>query len=72
MRLKDLESSLQPLRRFVEANAALEQYPTSSHLASRMLFTAHTSFDDIEGSKVLDLGCGCGVLSIAAKLCGAE
>jgi predicted RNA methylase len=44
---------------------------TSPHLAASFLFTA-LSNDDIEGKCVLDLGCGCGMLSIAASLCGAE
>ena len=36
-----------------------------------MLFTAK-SFDEIDKRTVLDLGCGCGVLSVAAILCGAR
>jgi putative methylase len=72
LKLKELEGALQPLQRFADAKADLEQYPTSSHLASRMLFTALQSFREIEGQKVLDLGCGCGILSIASVICGAE
>jgi predicted RNA methylase len=44
---------------------------TSPHLAASFLFTAAAN-DDIEGKAVLDLGCGCGMLSIAASFCGAE
>lgn len=72
LKLKELEGALQPLQRFADAKADLEQYPTSSHLASRMLFTALQSFREIEGQKVLDLGCGCGILSIASVICGAD
>lgn len=50
----------------------LEQYVTSPHLASRMIYTASQSFDDIEGKDVLDLGCGCAVLSIACVMMGAK
>jgi len=70
--LKDLEIALQPLQRFTDPSVELEQYVTSSHLASRMLYTAVQSFREIEGEKILDLGCGCGILSIAANLCGAD
>lgn len=55
-----------------EPKRELEQYVTSSHLASRMIFTAATQFDDIDEKIVLDLGCGCAVLSIACVMMGAE
>lgn len=45
---------------------------TSAHLASRMIFTAATQFDDIDEKSVLDLGCGCAILSIASVMMGAE
>ncbi|GAA5955205.1 hypothetical protein JCM3765_003244 [Sporobolomyces pararoseus] len=72
MKLKELESELQPLKGFSEPKRELEQYVTSSHLASRMIFTAATQFDDIDEKIVLDLGCGCAVLSIACVMMGAE
>ena len=34
---------------------------TSPHLASRMLFTAASNFDDIKNCTVGDFGCGAGV-----------
>ncbi|CAH1757656.1 9313_t:CDS:2 [Entrophospora sp. SA101] len=54
MRLKDLESALQEIK--------LEQYNTTSHLASRMVFTAHSNYDDIEGKIVADFGIGSNLL----------
>lgn len=58
--------------RAAEPKRELEQYVTSAHLASRMIFTAATQFDDIDEKDVLDLGCGCAVLSIASVMMGAE
>ena len=49
----------------------LEQIPTSPHIASRMMFTAANTFDDITGCGVGDLGCGAGMLSIACNLLGS-
>ncbi|GAA5872620.1 hypothetical protein JCM16303_004584 [Sporobolomyces ruberrimus] len=72
MKLKELESELQPLKGFDEPKRELEQYVTSPHLASRMIYTAATQFDDIDEKIILDLGCGCAVLSIACVMMGAE
>lgn len=73
MRLKELESHLSSLNcAFPSPNIALEQYPTSAHIASRILFTAHSTFDDLEGKDVLDLGCGTGILSVGAGLLDAD
>lgn len=44
---------------------------TSAHLAARMVYTADLEFGDIEGRTVLDLGCGTGMLGIAAGIVGA-
>ncbi|GAA5980456.1 hypothetical protein JCM10908_001659 [Rhodotorula pacifica] len=72
MKLKELEAELQPLKGFAEPKRELEQYVTSAHLASRMIYTAATSFDDIDERDVLDLGCGCAILSIACVMMGAD
>jgi hypothetical protein len=50
----------------------LEQYPTQPHIASRVIYTAATAYDDIENRMVADFGCGCGVLSIGAAAMGAS
>ncbi|XP_069791783.1 rRNA N6-adenosine-methyltransferase METTL5 isoform X1 [Narcine bancroftii] len=71
MRLKELESSLQRVQGFERPKLVLEQYPTSPHIAACMLYTIHTTFDDIENKLVADLGCGCGVLSIGAAMLNA-
>jgi predicted RNA methylase len=72
MKLRNLQSLLQDVSTFPTPKVELEQYPTSPELASQILFAAHSNYDDIQGSKIIDLGIGCGMLSIAAALLGAE
>uniref|UniRef100_A0A3B3BB99 Methyltransferase-like protein 5 n=1 Tax=Oryzias melastigma TaxID=30732 RepID=A0A3B3BB99_ORYME len=71
MKLKELESCLQQVDTFEEPKILLEQYPTSPHIAARMLYTIHNTFGDIDGKLVADLGCGCGVLSLGASMLDA-
>ncbi|KAI8815358.1 methyltransferase-like protein 5-like protein [Cladochytrium replicatum] len=66
MRLKDVESLLQQCGTFDKPKIQFEQYPTSPHIAARLLHTAQSSFEDIESCTVVDLGVGCGVLSVGA------
>ncbi|KAG0344430.1 Methyltransferase-like protein 5 [Podila humilis] len=72
MRLKELEGHLQGVAVFSEPKIMLEQYPTTPHLAAHMLYTAHNTYDDIENKAVGDMGCGCGILSIAAAMLGSS
>ncbi|KYM99655.1 Methyltransferase-like protein 5 [Cyphomyrmex costatus] len=72
LRLCQLEEYLQQLDVFENPKVTLEQYATSAHIASHLLYTAQTQFDDIEGKNVADLGSGCGILSLGAKMLGAE
>ncbi|KAF9930926.1 Methyltransferase-like protein 5 [Mortierella alpina] len=72
MKLKELEGYLQDVAVFTDPKIKLEQYPTTPHLAARMLYTAHTTYDDIENKAVGDMGCGCGILSIAAAMLGSS
>ncbi|KAJ1967428.1 hypothetical protein H4R35_006713 [Dimargaris xerosporica] len=72
MKLHALEGHLQEVRAFDNPKVYYEQYPTSAHLAARIVYTAATNYDDIEGKSIADLGCGCGMLGIAACLMGAS
>nr|XP_029149258.1 methyltransferase-like protein 5 isoform X2 [Arachis hypogaea] len=72
MKLKQLEGLLGGLDQFPNPKVELEQYPTGPHIASRMLFTAENSFEDISNKVVADFGCGCGTLGVAAALLSAE
>ncbi|XP_043273972.1 rRNA N6-adenosine-methyltransferase METTL5 [Venturia canescens] len=71
MRMKELEQYLQQLEGFEKPKILLEQYPTSAHIAAHILYTAQSQFDDIEDRSVADLGSGCGVLSLGAKMLNA-
>ncbi|KNA08582.1 hypothetical protein SOVF_161330 [Spinacia oleracea] len=72
MKLKQLEGLLGNLDQFSAPKIELEQYPTGPHIASRMLYTAENSFEDVSDKVVADFGCGCGTLGIAAALLGAD
>ena len=68
MKLKELESCLQQIDTFEAPKVYLEQYATTPHIASHMLYTIDNSFDDLCQKVVADFGCGCGVLSIGAAM----
>ncbi|XP_076397310.1 rRNA N(6)-adenosine-methyltransferase METTL5 isoform X2 [Megachile rotundata] len=70
--LRKLEEYLQQVDGFEKPKILLEQYSTSAHIASCMLYCAQSQFDDIEGRTIADLGCGCGVLSFGAQMLGAS
>ncbi|XP_068683834.1 rRNA N6-adenosine-methyltransferase METTL5-like isoform X1 [Montipora capricornis] len=71
MKLKELEGYLQQVDGFENPKVNLEQYPTTPHIAAHMLYTMDTTFGDIRGKLVGDLGCGCGVLSIGSCILGS-
>ncbi|MGE0014891.1 MAG: METTL5 family protein [Candidatus Methanomethylophilaceae archaeon] len=70
MKKKDLEIALEKLAPVPEPDASLEQYPTPAAVVADVVFGAYCR-GDVEGMKVLDLGCGNGVFAIAAALMGA-
>lgn len=86
MKLKQVEQFLQQVDDFESPKIKYEQYATNAHLAGKhlfinisvfkflahMIYTAANSYDDIRDKTVADFGCGCGMLSIAAALMGAE
>lgn len=67
---KDLEIALGKLEAFSDPDPRLEQYPTPASVAADILFRAY-SYGDVEGMKVIDLGCGTGIFAVGAALLGA-
>ncbi len=71
MRRAELEARLETVPDFPEPAAALEQYQTPAPVAAHLLTLAR---DDgcIRGKRVVDLGCGTGILAAGAALLGAS
>ncbi|GFN91057.1 methyltransferase-like protein 5 [Plakobranchus ocellatus] len=72
MKRKELEAFLQDVDGFDKPKVLLEQYPTTPHIAACMLHTVASTFDDLAGKSVADLGVGCGILAIGAEMLGAS
>ncbi len=71
MKKKELEMILQRLKSHPNPNVDLEQYQTPANIAAEALYFAFGQ-GDIGGKKVVDPGCGTGILAIGAKLLGAR
>ena len=70
MRKRELEIALERVAGFEDPDPSLEQYMTPVTMAADILFRAWGE-GDVEGMKVMDLGCGTGMFSIGAWLLGA-
>jgi len=71
LKLKQLEAALNEIETFDKPKILLEQYPTRPHLAACILHSIESTYGDLDGKIIADLGCGTGVLSIGARLLGA-
>ncbi|ETO17287.1 ribosomal protein L11 methyltransferase PrmA [Reticulomyxa filosa] len=72
LKLRDVLSTLQQVQGFKDAKVSLEQYPTPADIASHMCYLIQQRYRDLENKSVVDLGCGTGMLSVGAMVCGAS
>lgn len=72
MRKKQLEIVLSRLAPSPEPRLMWEGYTLDAESAAQMAHIAGWANDDIRSNKVVDLGCGSGILAIAASLLGAR
>ena len=71
MKQKELEMILQKIKPHPNPIPNLEQYSTPANVAADALFFAYGQ-GDIQDKKVVDPGCGTGILAIGAKFLGAK
>ncbi len=65
--LQEINSLIEPF----PITAPRCRYPTTPHIAARMLFTIDSVYDDIEAKHVGDFGCGGGTLGLGCAILGA-
>ncbi|MGF7118157.1 METTL5 family protein [Methanobacterium oryzae] len=68
---RHLEMILQGIPPHKSPKVHLEQYTTPASIAADILWNAY-SLGDIRDKKIVDLGCGTGILAIGAALLGAK
>lgn len=68
---KQLEIKLQELEDIKDPKAEYEQYSTPPSLGASILYIAFLK-GNIKDKKVIDLGCGSGILAIGAAILGAK
>jgi putative methylase len=71
MKKKELELFLENVEGFTSPKPWFEQYKTPASIAADLLFLAY-GFHDIQGKRVIDLGCGTGIFSIGAAMLHAD
>ena len=71
MKLKNIISDLESLETFSSPKDYLEQYQTPASVAGEMIHYISNNYS-IQNYSIADLGCGTGILGIAAALCGCK
>ena len=69
---KQLEMLLESIAKFSKPKIRLEQYTLPAKVAAELLWYIELRYGDIRGLKVVDLGCGTGILALGAALLGAS
>mgnify|MGYP000971655657 CR=1 FL=1 len=70
IKLKHLVEYLEEIQPFEEPKEELEQYQTNAQIAGEMLHYIANNTENFYEKRVLDLGCGTGILGIAAAITG--
>ena len=68
---KHLEMILENVPKHPNPKVDLEQYSTPATIAADLIWNAY-GLGDIDGTNILDLGCGTGIFAIASSLMGAS
>ncbi|MDH7555335.1 MAG: METTL5 family protein [Candidatus Methanosuratincola sp.] len=69
---RELEILLETIREFEGPNIAYEQYRLPAQLAAEVIWYIEMRHRDIQGKRIVDLGCGTGMLTAGAALMGAD
>ncbi len=72
MKPKELEGHLQQVQGFERPKLHFEQFITTSHLASQILYEIDRVHGDLAEKTVCDLGVGTGMLAIGSAIMGAD
>jgi putative methylase len=72
LRKKHLAILLSQIRPIPNPKLKWESYTLDAESAANIIYVAACVHDDIRCKKIIDLGCGSGILAIAASLFGAE
>jgi len=72
LKRQQLEMALSRLKPSPSPELAFEAYDLNPAAAAEILFLAETRYGDVKGRRVLDLGCGSGILAIGAAVLGAK
>ena len=68
---RELAVTLERVKGFDNPRVEFEQYQTPAELAATLVHTAALQ-GDISGRRIVDIGCGTGMLALATALCGAQ
>ena len=71
MKLKNIISDLESIETFSAPKDYLEQYQTPASVAGEMIHYISNNYS-LKNFSIADLGCGTGILGIAAALCGCK
>ena len=71
MKLKNIISDLESIETFSSPKDYLEQYQTPPSVAGEMIHYISNNYS-LKNFSIADLGCGTGILGIAAALCGCK